>query len=237
MSISSSIARKLKTVTGLLTLGTIADGEYFRRSGTTVVGGPGGSAGTTINTTDGALPYRSSSSAFSDSPVKREDANTVALRNGTTAQNFNFFKTYTPAGEQEWRGQRIIGGAFYDLIEASGGGTVRALNIGVNGATGALYFYVNGQRWHVQNEASEYGLAPTASNVHDLGRSDLTVRTGYFNTVKLTPVAFASLPASPAEGMMAWVTDSNTATWGATIAGGGANKVLAAYDGTNWKVH
>jgi hypothetical protein len=48
-------------------------------------------------------------------------------------------------------------------------------------------------------------------------------------------VAFASLPTGVA-GMFEYVTDSNTATWGATIAGGGANKVLAFYNGTNWTV-
>lgn len=67
---------------------------------------------------------------------------------------------------------------------------------------------------------------------------DVTTSTATLSaTLALTPVAFASLPASPVEGMIAWVTDSNTATFRATIAGGGANKVLAIYDGTNWTVH
>lgn len=48
-------------------------------------------------------------------------------------------------------------------------------------------------------------------------------------------VAFASLPTA-VEGMMVAVTDSSTATWGATITGGGANHVLAYYNGTNWTV-
>jgi len=51
-----------------------------------------------------------------------------------------------------------------------------------------------------------------------------------------TPVLFADLPATPEEGWQVPVTDSNTATWGATIAGGGANNVLAYYNGTNWTV-
>ncbi len=51
-----------------------------------------------------------------------------------------------------------------------------------------------------------------------------------------TAVAFAALPAVPVEGMLVAVTDSNTATWGATIAGGGSNHVLAYYNGTNWTV-
>lgn len=49
-------------------------------------------------------------------------------------------------------------------------------------------------------------------------------------------VAFANLPATPVTGMLATVTDSNTATWGATIAAGGSNVVLAFYNGTNWTV-
>lgn len=47
---------------------------------------------------------------------------------------------------------------------------------------------------------------------------------------------FANLPASPITGMMATVTDSNTTTWGATIAGGGANTVLAFWNGSAWTV-
>jgi hypothetical protein len=37
-------------------------------------------------------------------------------------------------------------------------------------------------------------------------------------------------------GMVAMVTDSNTTTWGATIAGSGANTVMAFFNGTNWTV-
>lgn len=49
-------------------------------------------------------------------------------------------------------------------------------------------------------------------------------------------VAFASLPASPALGWTAWINNSNTSTFRATIAGGGANLVLGVYNGTNWTV-
>ena len=54
--------------------------------------------------------------------------------------------------------------------------------------------------------------------------------------LRTNPVTVASLPASPTEGMMVAVTDSSTATWGDTITGGGANHVLAYYNGTNWTV-
>jgi hypothetical protein len=55
-------------------------------------------------------------------------------------------------------------------------------------------------------------------------------------SVRGTAVAFASVPGTPVEGMLVAVTDSSTSTWGATITGGGANHVLAYYNGTNWTV-
>jgi hypothetical protein len=42
--------------------------------------------------------------------------------------------------------------------------------------------------------------------------------------------------ASAGEGALAVVTDSNTNTWGATVAGSGSNHVLAYCNGTNWTV-
>jgi hypothetical protein len=49
-------------------------------------------------------------------------------------------------------------------------------------------------------------------------------------------VAFASAIGSPVEGTIQAFTDSSTATWGATITGGGANHVLGYFNGTNWTV-
>lgn len=51
-----------------------------------------------------------------------------------------------------------------------------------------------------------------------------------------TATTFSNAPTSPMEGMLMAVTDSSTATWGATITGGGANHVLAYYNGSNWTV-
>lgn len=55
-------------------------------------------------------------------------------------------------------------------------------------------------------------------------------------SVRTNPVTFANVPGTPVEGMLVTVTDSSTATWGATITGGGANRVLAYFNGTNWTV-
>lgn len=66
----------------------------------------------------------------------------------------------------------------------------------------------------------------------------LTVDTnGRLCTGRVT-AAFAALPTcnSAAEGTLATVTDSNTVTWGATVAGGGANRILAYCNAANWTV-
>jgi hypothetical protein len=60
----------------------------------------------------------------------------------------------------------------------------------------------------------------------------------YSAALGTTPKAFASLPTCAAgfAGAMDSVIDSTTNAWGATITGGGANKVLGFCDGTNWTV-
>jgi Pectate lyase superfamily protein len=56
--------------------------------------------------------------------------------------------------------------------------------------------------------------------------------------IRTDPVAFASAPAcsNTNEGSMQAISDSTTATWGATITGGGTNHVMAYCDGTSWTV-
>lgn len=68
--------------------------------------------------------------------------------------------------------------------------------------------------------------------------SGINNRMSLSNTVRLRcfPIVFANVPATPLEGDIMAFTDSNTATWGATIAGGGANHVLGYYNGTVWTV-
>jgi hypothetical protein len=60
-------------------------------------------------------------------------------------------------------------------------------------------------------------------------------------TVNEAPIigTYATLPAcSPTiEGFRQTVTDSNTNTWGATVAAGGAYRIGAYCDGTNWTVY
>jgi hypothetical protein len=49
-------------------------------------------------------------------------------------------------------------------------------------------------------------------------------------------VTFANLPGAPTEGDLAQISDSNTNSWGANIAGSSIYRVLARWNGTNWTV-
>jgi hypothetical protein len=55
-------------------------------------------------------------------------------------------------------------------------------------------------------------------------------------SVRGNAVTVANLPAAPVEGMLCAVTDATLNTWGSVVAGGGANHVLAYYNGTAWTI-
>ncbi len=62
--------------------------------------------------------------------------------------------------------------------------------------------------------------------------------TQFEEPLRTTPTTYSTLPtcAAGTEGSQRAITDSTTATWGATIAGGGTTHVLAYCDGTHWTV-
>jgi len=59
---------------------------------------------------------------------------------------------------------------------------------------------------------------------------------GGTGVIQLSAGTFASLPASPSQGAIAAITNSNTGTWGATVTGGGSTKALVWFNGTVWTV-
>lgn len=75
MNADQIIAKKLKTTTGptVLTVGAVADGEFLKRSGTSIISAAAG--GVTINSTDTRIPYRSNSTTFADSFLANDAAN------------------------------------------------------------------------------------------------------------------------------------------------------------------
>lgn len=66
--------------------------------------------------------------------------------------------------------------------------------------------------------------------------TDLNQLVSWLNQFRGAAVAYADRPTSPYKGQVQWFSDSNTATFGATIAAGGVNVVLGMFCGTNWTV-
>lgn len=76
------------------------------------------------------------------------------------------------------------------------------------------------------------------SNGVSVGSTDFSPGTGVLAVSKgvlHSGITFASAPTATA-GTVCYFTDSTVNTVGSTITGGGANKVLGWYNGTNWKV-
>ncbi len=120
----------------------------------------------------------------------------------------------------------------------SGPLTTAANNFGVAiGGASTATLWINQD---ADNTTAPYGAFWGASRDTNLYRSAAGVLKSdssiVAKSVRGVAGTFASVPASPVEGMLVAVTDSNTAVWGATIAGSGGNHVLAYYNGTNWTV-
>jgi hypothetical protein len=100
-------------------------------------------------------------------------------------------------------------------------------------STSGSYFGVNAIAGFVGNFV-DYRLNG-GSALFQVTSAGLANAVGGFQTAA---VAFSTLPACAAgtEGSTRAVSDSNTNTWGATIANGGANHILGYCDGTNWTV-
>lgn len=113
-----------------------------------------------------------------------------------------------------------LAGVGVELVPAQSeqGGTVTSVSVTTaNGVSGSV-------------------ATATTTPAITLTLGDITPDSVATESVAMTGVAFADLPAVPAAGMIAYVTDSDTVVWGATITGGDTNKVMAWYNGTNWTV-
>jgi hypothetical protein len=84
-----------------------------------------------------------------------------------------------------------------------------------------------------QGDARKFSLTTLVSFLS--GAFSSLTASSYLAT---TATTVANLPsaATAGAGARAMVTDSNTATFNATVAGGGANIVPVFSNGTNWKV-
>jgi hypothetical protein len=127
--------------------------------------GSGVGANTIGGTIGGVLAFGTSVWNNLDTILTRDAANTLALRNGTNAQTFNIYNTYTDASNYE-RGfvsWSVIANQLHIGTQAAGTGAQRATVL----SGGEIYFRTGATaRWYVTSTGQLY---PLGDNVYDVG--------------------------------------------------------------------
>jgi hypothetical protein len=164
-------------------------------------------------------------SSTADLRLWRDAANTLAQRNGTNAQTFNLYNTYTDASNYERGALYWSSNIFFIKPQKAGTGSHRELRLGSSNNSGQIIFNTSGAI-DLSVNAQNIGLTNDSVNLFK------TARLAYDETV-------ATLPASPTVGMISRVTDGDSGlTFGNTVvnSGSGATDYLVWYNGTNWTV-
>jgi hypothetical protein len=199
---------------------------------TTKLGVPSATAFGWTGTTD-------ASSAL-DTVLTRDAANTLAQRNGTNAQAFRVYNTFTDNSNYERGEIRWVSNVFQLVANQAGTGTARAMNVGTVGAAGLRLVTTDTIRWEVNSTGH---FVAGIDNSYDIGTSGaIRPRTGYFGTsvvapqLRTTGFTVGTLPACNAGniGARSHVTDATAPAFLTALVGGGAVVSPAFCDGTNW---
>jgi hypothetical protein len=107
--------------------------------------------------------------AGADIILTRDAANTLAQRNGTAAQAFRIYNTFTDASNYERGLVGWVGNAFNIRTQAAGSGTPRQLNLGTDSSSASIQFITNNiDRWNVSGAGH---FLANADNTYDIGAS------------------------------------------------------------------
>lgn len=141
------------------------------------------------------LLYNSAAGTVALSPLFREDANTVAQRNGTTVQLMNVYATYTSAAVNS--GIQFRPGTSTHSLNTFNNGAGTDANLGL-GHGGTIQWFINATGGHFQ---------PISGNTYDFGASGAgsLVRSIYYGTTLTATQGTLSGSSTPAY--------THTATW------------------------
>ena len=163
-------------------------------------------------------------------------ANTLAQRNGTNAQVFRVYNTFTDASNYERGAMAWVSNSLVITSENLGASTARSITLraadtlNLSGSAGS-----NGQ-WQILNSGV---FRPGADNTFDIGQSGVRPRNLYMASwIRMATTVVASLPAAATAGAGArmFVTDALTPTFGSAVTGGGAVTVPVYSTGSAWNV-
>lgn len=193
-------------------------------------------AGTIVVSADGGSFGIAAGGSFSPDVIfARDAAGAGGFRNSTNAQTLGIYTTYTSSTSYERLGIVTNAGTTTQILtqKGSGGGTVRPLQVGTEGAAALHLATNNANRWSVG--ASDGHLTAASDNTYDIGASGATrPRNGYFSADGIFGGALQSAGVSyskaataiTAGGVQAFGT-SSTGAFG-IYTGSGAPTVTAA---------
>lgn len=116
----------------------------------------------TLTLGGGNLALGANSLIFTDATLIRDAANVLAQRNGSNAQAFNIYNTYTDASNYERLRLAPVGNIFYIITSAAGTGTVRDLALGT----------ADTARWVIAGSTGH--MLAGLDNAYDIGASGAT---------------------------------------------------------------
>jgi hypothetical protein len=178
----------------------------------------------------------STSTTSLDVFLYRDDANKLALRNGTNAQDFRVYGTFTDASNYSRLSIKFNAGQVDLASEVAGTGSGSTFNLGTVHASNIAFYTSNSTRWTIGGSTGHF-LAG-ADNIQDIGAASASRPRSVYAGTSITPgrgVTVAGLP-TPTTGMIARVTDASAPVIGTTVTGGGAAYALVNYNGANWTV-
>ena len=174
-----------------------------------------------------------------DVKLYRDGSNIFGQRNGTAAQTFNIYSTYTDGSNYSRASLSFStpsNGTSAFTINANGAaGSGTAQELWLKAANNVYFGGGVGYTWTINNTGHFF---TGADNVYDIGQSSTNRPRNVYVATSITPgagVVIASLP-TPATGMVARVTNALAPAIGTAVAGGGAAQALVWYNGANWTV-
>lgn len=125
----------------------------------------------------------------------RDAANILAQRNGTTAQTFRIYNTFTDTNNYErveLSSNLVAANTFALLVNQLGTGSPRTFYVGTIGNSGLIFRTNNGDRWAVQATGH---FTPQTDVTYDIGTASFFAKDLYYRR-KITKIAVIAYSAS-----------------------------------------
>ena len=167
-----------------------------------------------------------------DVNLVRQAANTLALRNVTSAQTFQLYRTYTDGSNYE---HLTIGAddatagltGFSLLVRSAGTGAARALYLGTTGNAALAFITNNSTKWTLQATGH---LTANTDNAYDIGASGATRPRNYYGGGTITTASTIQSTAGNVTGQ-GFVLNRGAANYGAILDNG--DGIFRFYNGTS----